>query len=555
MRAFKKGEIATVLTIGALIVLGVTSFISSNFLKKKQTTRSSAAVSCTSCNGQGQCIYHPELDPRSGIAPPGTPQCEDTGCVNDQECQQISCAVNGGDCDATNKCCGGLTCNSSGKCEPFPVDTGKCPVDNKRYFDNEITAKSVCGAAGYNGVPTAGGYISQCWQCNSNPCPGKWDMNYSCNPACCSEDNQCPTGQKCGVPNGFCVSGKSCAATSPTTGAPKYIRMCSGATCAWTFCDGKNVPWELCVSDTNTVRTESPWCSSNDFCKTWVPTPAPGVNSCVASNGKSLSCGPTVTEPECCRQGKAKKVHRDCSQSNTSGCVYWCEDGKGGKTSCDDPAACAFDNKQCNAPNLPTAPPRGYGDCKLADGTPLAKGKSTCVPLLNTLLTCRANNNNPNDITIGNCPAGTTCDVSTRTCKSSVAGPAGPSGPVGTSGPVGSTTTPPTIISNDATAVVSIAGLGINYPVSAPGITFKLPAKELMPICDADQAAIYYNFRNCVYPKDIKIEKGTFPTDANMVITYEKHPRAKQVLCGLQVVHGLLLPQPGFYCVTLHEKE
>lgn len=53
----KKGEIATVLTIGALIVLGISTLISSSFLKNKQTLKTKAAESCDDLNWfcAGEC--------------------------------------------------------------------------------------------------------------------------------------------------------------------------------------------------------------------------------------------------------------------------------------------------------------------------------------------------------------------------------------------------------------------------------------------------------------------------------------------------------------------
>lgn len=42
----------------------------------------------------------------------------------------------------------------------------------------------------------------------------KCDINGGCNPACCATTADCPPGQYCSIPNGYCQSGKSCAGTT-----------------------------------------------------------------------------------------------------------------------------------------------------------------------------------------------------------------------------------------------------------------------------------------------------------------------------------------------------
>lgn len=41
----------------------------------------------------------------------------------------------------------------------------------------------------------------------------KCDIAGGCNPACCASAVDCPSGQYCSIPNGYCQSGKSCAGT------------------------------------------------------------------------------------------------------------------------------------------------------------------------------------------------------------------------------------------------------------------------------------------------------------------------------------------------------
>lgn len=126
---FRKGEIATILTFTTLAVIGISTFVSSMFLKNKQTTKSSAEDrsqrycnlnqtdpqcqnTCTKCDGN-VCTYHPELEP----------WCKDTGC----------------------------------------------------------TSNSQCG--GINPTPVPAGYSA---------CPGKEDITGACNPACCDPNWQVP---------------------------------------------------------------------------------------------------------------------------------------------------------------------------------------------------------------------------------------------------------------------------------------------------------------------------------------------------------------------------
>lgn len=42
----------------------------------------------------------------------------------------------------------------------------------------------------------------------------KCDINGGCNPACCATAADCPSGQYCNIPNGYCQSGTSCAGTT-----------------------------------------------------------------------------------------------------------------------------------------------------------------------------------------------------------------------------------------------------------------------------------------------------------------------------------------------------
>lgn len=123
--------------------------------------------SCTSCNEQRKCIYYPELDPRSGQAPPGTPQCTDNGCIHDDQCQKSKgseCVSNTQSCSIDADCCSGLTCaegeRGSKRCIPIPIPLPSC---QSQYTDQK-TCDANCSKPCI-GVPFKGGYIPNCWQC------------------------------------------------------------------------------------------------------------------------------------------------------------------------------------------------------------------------------------------------------------------------------------------------------------------------------------------------------------------------------------------------------
>ncbi len=44
----------------------------------------------------------------------------------------------------------------------------------------------------------------------------KCDIAGGCNPACCTSTADCPPGQHCSIPNGYCQSGKSCSTQTAT---------------------------------------------------------------------------------------------------------------------------------------------------------------------------------------------------------------------------------------------------------------------------------------------------------------------------------------------------
>lgn len=137
------------------------------------------ASPCTSCVGD-KCIYHPEIDLRSGRADPGVTQCTDTGCVSDSECAtNTTCRTNTQSCGEKNQtCCDEgtkLRCNAQNKCEPIPLEQPKCEdFYDKDNSKAQTQCKDACGSRGCEQVPFIGGYVTNCWRCNTKQYCGKF---------------------------------------------------------------------------------------------------------------------------------------------------------------------------------------------------------------------------------------------------------------------------------------------------------------------------------------------------------------------------------------------
>lgn len=168
MKTSERGEIATILTLGVLVVIGVSAMVSSLFLNQKKTTGSQAAVTCD--------------DPKWACGPEcASQEVRNVYSQNSDKWRAEAGKIYGG-CDKEN--------------QPIP--------------------------------PTPS-------------CPGKYDNNGSCNPACCNSDSQCSNGQKCNIPNGFCKSTTSC---NPNKEA-KFHTTCVGGACVNQACPDTGT----CVDD------------------------------------------------------------------------------------------------------------------------------------------------------------------------------------------------------------------------------------------------------------------------------------------------------------------
>ena len=119
----KRGEIATILTIGTFIVLTAASIVSSIFLQKGKQTTSTRAQSltdtsfCTYCSN-GQCVLNPGYN---ATLPFDQQSCNNPGlCTTNAQCADTA-PPPADTCTSPNQCydytCPGGTTVTSGTCE------------------------------------------------------------------------------------------------------------------------------------------------------------------------------------------------------------------------------------------------------------------------------------------------------------------------------------------------------------------------------------------------------------------------------------------------------
>ena len=156
-------------------------------------------------------------------------------------------------------------------------------------------------------------------------CPGKYDNNGSCNPACCNSDSQCSDGQKCNIPNGFCKSTTSC---NPNKEA-KFHTTCVGGACVKQACPDTGTCVDDCSSCSGggTTTTGSTGTTAGD------PTRCPGADNTWVDvgtiSGNFLCCAAndnpengkwgwaTWGEDQKCIKGKPMSSGTSSSSSNT----------------------------------------------------------------------------------------------------------------------------------------------------------------------------------------------------------------------------------------------
>ncbi len=272
--------------------------------------------------------------------------------------------------------------DSSGKFVPPKTTTAgaaKRPCKPEEWLNNSIDCERFAvfqpstgsltptPGAGNPLTPPAGTGSTQSsgYSCGtSSTASNKTDIAGNWNPSCCASDVDCkgkenvPQPQSCCIPNGYCKSGGSCAGAAPSTTPgltpkPKYVRVCSGGTtCAWTFCDGVNFKDidANCCDDINNPQQKCLKCNSDNQCQQTVPTTPVGVNKCMGTYYNQTTCPSTYDE--CAANGESSIVHVECSQSNTSSCMYWCESKNGGRTQCGSSDQKTFKDPRCKGPAL-----------------------------------------------------------------------------------------------------------------------------------------------------------------------------------------------------------
>jgi len=178
----RRAEIATILTVGTLIVIGLTALVSSFTIKNKQTTSSKAAE----CGAEGKSCFDGSdccSGKCSGASQYGAGTCTKATTVSPSV---NSCAKEDESYTYTNSCCSGLT-PSNGKC---------------------ITPKSTCSDEG-GSSPCCEGY---------QVCASDNKCHASCS-SCIKEGGTYTYGDGCCKGLNTCGDGK-CHATCPSTSPP-----------------------------------------------------------------------------------------------------------------------------------------------------------------------------------------------------------------------------------------------------------------------------------------------------------------------------------------------
>lgn len=345
MRQHERGEIATILMLGSLVVIAVTAVTSSFFVNKKQTTSSKAALACSAdeCAGSSTCV--PVGSKSNGL------ECCKAG--QNKAHPEYTWATWGTSCTAGDahygdNCCYIRTGTNAGgisgctKAEDWN-NFGTCTAGIPKCTTADEGNRKVCLEKA--GTPPAGG--------GGEECPGKLNIQNKCDDACCETDAQCPSGQKCNIPNGNCKSGKSCNPSPWGLVIEKKI-------------DGKCVK-QPCM---NQPCTDEAGCGTNagGGGQTGVVCPPPSygpqykwadygktcicMNCVVSGSGCVADNKNPVTDPSlCCQKGQPGEGGTACGVYTDANC------GKAGKLCCPESTgkpACegtmSCDNGTCKTP-------------------------------------------------------------------------------------------------------------------------------------------------------------------------------------------------------------
>jgi hypothetical protein len=244
----KRGEIATIITLGTLLILGISTLVSSAFLNKNtpQTTKTKAAVTCgdnpegaypgfrwkADCSLKGQCVTKdtcPENpDKNVNKDPKETKWCYGfagpAGNSSDWRCMMLvyegqstqptaapvgttgSTTTSGGSKDG-ELCRYSEIHDGQTKCYVGKTSGGTCKYDPAVFKDTDCSGT-------FNPSSTGGttGTTNQTFACGGLNADGKKNTVGQVDCACCTpgNTNNCPSGQSCVIANGGCQGGFSC---------------------------------------------------------------------------------------------------------------------------------------------------------------------------------------------------------------------------------------------------------------------------------------------------------------------------------------------------------
>lgn len=264
----KKGEIATILTIGTLIILSIASLVSNSLLKNKQTTKIKAEYISSQCNSNIKEGDH----------------CGNTG---------DKCYVCQGRTDPS--------CQSDAAVGvPFECRQGDDGSKKWEYINQWGECTTICVSRATTPVPTA----------IPNPMCGK-QCNYSQGGKCysgnclnssqnCSDDNNC--GWVSGCSSGMIVKNSNCNVNIPETPTPTsaVITPVNTPTPAglplvslFPLPTVDNSPYGQCMARCASISTSCPECkglegdprlTNGNFPKPNPPASCPGLPACPENN-------------------------------------------------------------------------------------------------------------------------------------------------------------------------------------------------------------------------------------------------------------------------------
>lgn len=338
----RRGEIATLLTIGALAVIGITTVVSSLNINKQKS--SSARAGCAGCTVGTKCYVYGEKDKNGSMC-----------CASKKNPKDTKCTWTWGTWDSTGTCSGctaaappaavtpvATPATSTSSCKPqtcgsFSTNpqagySSKTTGGSTKYYEKgactvEIPqgigtyCKSQNGAAPPAGVACQYATLIACQHshdtgCTTDGCSGttaKYVTSTSCTPTCSAANTSgtCCDGKTCqyDAPGWSCrtaptTTGRTCATGTHLTGTPG-TQNCS------MICEAQGG-----LSISNTQWTENS--VLNCCCRNVVATPLPaGVTPSPAlypqNNGRTpgMAC--------CFKQGERVRVYAHASARENNG--------------------------------------------------------------------------------------------------------------------------------------------------------------------------------------------------------------------------------------------